>query len=352
MVPVYFTDDAGAATKFRIVKADPLNWIERFVVSRRAFYAAACVCLLGPGILLAMSMGGVFVPPVAFIGTCAAGLVLGVWASIVRTRLQPALVRTRVARGRCGACGGDIPRDNPDAQGLVACKSCASRWKLTTSANSDERDQLALYKKRPEGPWILTDWGGVARGEKPITPRARAVIRGIDAENAARNYLLWGIGVGALTSVLVTLWVYSKFSSMLNACWQFALAWSFLMGSTTPWMKYVRLLACGLCPECGADLPITTAPIVDGRGSVKCAQCKSAWPEVRVLRYPIPPDPCRTCTLDRGGAKRCQVCEGDKAARANAVAGMSPRCAECNAALPGPDRVCPRCGVMAGTRYV
>jgi hypothetical protein len=348
-----FSDDAGTRAKFRILATDPLTRLERLAFSNCdwLYLVGTCVFAVGFGFGLARMPGDVPVPTVAVVGPIVAAIALG-WPSSIRSNLYLPLVRTRVAMGTCGVCGSELPRDRADARGLVACRKCAARWKLTKSPAASAREELDFQRNRRNAGWLLLDPAAAAGGKEPLLPRARAVVRFVDRETSESQRAFVRLAAVSIAIFVPLMWARSP----LGVPFFYIAAVSVLCASPhgrrhVPRTTQSLLLKCALCPKCGRDLPIASVAGSDGRGSIACEGCDCSWPEHQVLRYPIPEDRCPACDTDREGAERCASCELHEAARGRELADKTPFCARCGGVLPGSDRVCPRCGVMAGTTY-
>lgn len=293
-----------------------------------------------------------------------------------------ALACAMVVFGKCGACARPFGGVMPDAAGLYTCTACGAAWHRDRVVSrrihpsvSTIVGRLAANNLDGPGSALATDDRGIpirAIFGPPLGLLARGwfwkqAARGLGASLASRRTWLFfaamaaGVGLVFLMRSLRdghedewVLWYVMAIGVVV------ALAY-FVQGAIPAVRLRELLLEHGLCASCGASV-VRHRPQFDG--CVVCVSCHRAWRASRLgvgvvgdLEYPWRMElalprrpsalvaPCPRCGYDMVRLAKCPECAYPDPER---TPGATPHCARCGTTLPGENRACRKCGIMAG----
>ncbi len=347
-------DDADQRNRFYLHDSDRLDPIDRAAVSlwvvpaSTALIAAFAVSMLVGLLALGEIPWTVTLP--LLLGLVLCGLLMS-----RRPLARLAMIQTRLASGRCGACGHPIAAESSDPGERLTCVECGACWKQWPRTTRTPKEEFA-WQSRIRGFSSPLEHLANSALMRPtmerISDRARAVLRGVDRLKARQRQKvvvisgalagLWLVHLFALSSGFGFPFVQFGLTSALLSGWVVVV----LSGWVWPHEVRRRLLASSLCPGCGQELAS------DGRSVlVGCGVCAHAWPAPEVGDDPIPPDPCPKCGTERAGSLWCHHCEPHRFAKAGTpppLPGVAhPPCLVCAYDTSGTRGFCPECGKHA-----
>jgi ssDNA-binding Zn-finger/Zn-ribbon topoisomerase 1 len=272
-----------------------------------------------------------------------------------------------LANRRCGSCAFELDPGTKDSHGLVTCPECGAAWHTDRFMPPELAPKLAGMSM----PAQLTgrvacspadDRGVACTALDENDSRLRPVIGGAMIKSIAvdlaglrrkRAGALFVIALGV--GVIVPLVALAGLEDQDLAIGMSLVVAAFLvlvgliqLGRTTFAETRATWLAHGRCPCCAASLLELEARF---DACVTCPGCARAW-RINEVRAKKPPDICPRCGYAMAGLTRCPECAyPSRRPFDDRPPGSVPLCARCSTELPGENRMCPKCGVMAGVKW-
>jgi hypothetical protein len=210
-----------------------------------------------------------------------------------------ALATRLAAHRRCGACGYDLRRTEPEGDGCVVCPECGGAWHMDRFVleDQDPRESAVLAKLMAQGHMTPREEMSDDRGEAldraikwpPVwlnaetTPRAEAEeLRRVGRRKLGRFYRFAGPAALVVWGGLAVLFLSRATERETDLIVMTCVATGVITGialyaAARIYMdREMRRKAdlLGLCNNCGRLLP-DVAPAFDG--CVVCGGCKRAW---------------------------------------------------------------------------
>ncbi len=379
-------DDRGAP---RLV--EPLHQVLEQVVDERIKRRAPWWTVLGvvPGAigLVVFTRTAIENPGDAalIVGVVVVGLVVAIplgW--LIRRRATPRQVpvdvATLVAHGRCGCCGWGIRDCVPAVDGCISCPECGAAWhrsRFTLISYARHADEIiheilaeqfmqrAIWSAPTDDRCVAMKIEGLApvraaeRDPYEMAHRSEIVEERVSDSGSS---IRWGGTIGLcvlwMGVMIASKWISPRDPGAVVSAAVFLgcvvgvpvllLVWRVQL----PWVVRRRsILELGVCPACLASLDPANAGF---DGCVACEVCGRAWDakDIRPLaEFPPLSVPCDGCGYDRAGLEACPEC-GMRTDGTFLPRTAHPVCARCGTDLPGENRACPKCGVMAGVEYM